>query len=150
MNQVPRVTQKSVDRIGEVASDLLHPLAIGIDSNASDLDGTSLELHHEEHRVANGAEDPQDFHVEEVARVQAVPVRPHELLPGPPLLAFRSGDDARFMKDVGNSGSADIDLQTNIHCIANLGVTPGEILLGNLDDEIANFFGFGRTAFLPR
>jgi hypothetical protein len=53
------------------------------------------------------------------------------------------------MEDVGDSGSADIDLQANIHRIANLGVTPREIIVGDRDDEIANLFGFGRTTLLP-
>ena len=53
------------------------------------------------------------------------------------------------MEDVGNGRSADIDLQAHIHCIANLGVTPGEIFVSDPDDEIANLFGLGRTALLP-
>ncbi len=103
MNQVLCVAQDSVDRVGEIASGLVHPLTIWIYSNTNDLDRTSLELNHEEYRVTNGAEDPQDLHVEEVTRVQTMSVRSHELLPGPFLLAFRSANDACFMEDVGDS-----------------------------------------------
>jgi hypothetical protein len=53
------------------------------------------------------------------------------------------------MKHVGYCGSADVDLQANIHCVANLAVTPGEIFFSDPDDEIADLFGLRRTAPLP-
>ena len=150
VNEMLGIAQEPIDRIGEVASNLLHPLAVWIDANACDLDLASLELNHEEDRVANGSEDSQNLDVEEVTCVETVPMRPHELIPSPLLLAFRSGNDADPMEYVGDGVAADVDLQTFVHDVADLGVTPGEVLLGEPDDQIPNLFGLGRPALLSR
>jgi hypothetical protein len=48
----------------------------GVDTYACDLNGSSLEFHHNEDRVADGAKETQDLHCEEVTGMQAVPMRP--------------------------------------------------------------------------
>ena len=108
VNQVARITQNAIDGIGEIASDLFHPLAIGIDSNTSDLDGTSPKLHHEKDRVANSAEDPQDFDSEEITGAEAVPMGAYKLFPSPFLVALGSGNDVGFIKDIGDGSTADV------------------------------------------
>ena len=53
------------------------------------------------------------------------------------------------MKDVSNDGSADIDLPSNVGCVANLAVAPGEVVVSDPDDEITDLFRFGWAASLP-
>jgi len=59
MDEIPGVAQESIDGVGEIASDLLRPLSVWIDTYACDLNCSSLEFHHEQDRVADGATTPR-------------------------------------------------------------------------------------------
>src|SRR5947209_2692272 len=51
VDQVPRISEEAGQRIGEVALDLLQPLAVRTDSDSGDLHGPRLQLDHEEDHV---------------------------------------------------------------------------------------------------
>ena len=94
-----------------------------------------LQLDHEKHRVAHSTEDAEDLDREEVAGVESVPVRPHELLPRALLGALGRGHDAGGVEDIGDRVATDGDLEARVDGVANLGVAPRQIVLGDPDDE---------------
>ena len=51
MHQLARGPQKAVDRIGQIAGQLLHPSAIGLRVNPGDVHTAGLQLDHKEDEV---------------------------------------------------------------------------------------------------
>ena len=130
VNEMRGVSQETIDRVGQVARDLFHPSAIGIHSNACDVDLASLELDDEKDHVSHGPKDSKCLHCEEVARIEGSPVGVHKLPPGAPLLAFWSRDDARFTEYIGDCAAADVDAKSNADSISDLRVAPTEVVTG--------------------
>src|ERR1019366_4791722 len=64
-----------------------------------DLRGARIDLHDEEHHVADGAEYAQDLDAEEVARVQRVPVAVEKVLPGALAEARPQTTKARLLRN---------------------------------------------------
>ena len=89
-----------------------------------------LELDDEEDHVPHGSKHAQCLNTEEVPRIQRLPVRVHQLLPGALLLSLRGGDDACFVENTGDGGAADVDTESNADSISDLRLSPGEILVG--------------------
>ncbi len=73
MNEVRGVEKKSIDGVGQISTNLPHPLAMGIDTDAADVHRPSSLLNNEEDKVAHRAEEPQCFDREEIASVLECP-----------------------------------------------------------------------------
>jgi hypothetical protein len=127
VNQVLRSAEKSIDGVGQVTGDLLHPLSGGIDSNAGYLDGAGLDLDDEEDHVADRAEDAENLDAEEVAGVQSLPVRLHEAGPGTFHLALRRGLNPSLGQDGGDRRSSNLHFQAGSKGVSDLRVAPAQI-----------------------
>jgi hypothetical protein len=123
VDQMARVSQKSVCRIEKISGNLFHPIAVRGDADPGDLHGAGIYAHDEEHHVADGPEHAQDFDAEEIARVQRLPVALEEVRPGPFAIALRRRLEAGVRKDAGDGAAADLDLQP-LQRIANFRVPP--------------------------
>ena len=55
MHQVLGAQQKAIKVVCEIAGDLLHPRAVGVDTDAGNLYDPRLNLHHEEDQMASQA-----------------------------------------------------------------------------------------------
>ena len=64
------VAKEPIFRVELVAGDLLHPRAVGSDSDTSDVNGAGAQLDHEEDHVPNGAEDAEAFDGEELSQAR--------------------------------------------------------------------------------
>jgi hypothetical protein len=53
VDEVAGVSEKAVDRVGDVFGNLFHPFAVWVTSNPGDLDASRFELNHEEDEIAN-------------------------------------------------------------------------------------------------
>ena len=104
----PPVAQKAIDRVREVASDLRHPRTVWVHAYASNLDLAGLQLDDKQDHVTDRSREAQDFYGKEIARIQRVPVGPHELLPRSLLFAFRSRNDAKFIENIRHRIAANI------------------------------------------
>jgi hypothetical protein len=56
--------------------------------NPDDFNSAGLDLHDEEHHVANRSEDPENLDAKEITGIQRLPMHLHEPLPGSLLLAL--------------------------------------------------------------
>ena len=65
-NQVVRVAEEAIVRIGQVASHLCHPWFVWLTRDAGDLHGAGLELHDEEDDVADQSSPSQHLDGEKV------------------------------------------------------------------------------------
>ena len=54
------------------------------------------------------------------------------------------------MEEVGDRVSADVDLQARVDGVADLRVAPGEVLLGEPDDQLADLVGLARPTLAAR
>ena len=70
VNQMPRIVEESINRIGQVPRDLLHPRLIRINTDSCNLDRACFALNDEEHHVPDGAESADSFNAEEVAGLE--------------------------------------------------------------------------------
>jgi hypothetical protein len=68
VNEPASASQESVDGVGEVAPDLLHPCIVRLLDDACDLDATTCEVDDEQHVVTNETLECKHFDVEEVFR----------------------------------------------------------------------------------
>ena len=73
-DQVTFTDRKARFAIGQVSSNLQHPLPIWIGSASTNMDQTSLQLDHEKRVVGNQPGSTQHFRREEICRKQSFPV----------------------------------------------------------------------------
>ena len=148
VDEVFRTAEKPMDGIGQVARNLLHPFPARIDLNPGDFNSAGLDLHDEEHHVANRSEDPENLDAKEIAGIQRLPVHLHEPLPGSLLLALWGRLNSGIGQDVRDGGPSNFDLQSCSERIADLRVSPAQIGLGHLDNQLANVPILARSAAL--
>ena len=139
------MVEEPVTAVEEVAGNLLHPRVIGGDMDASNVNPTGVQFHHEEDQVANSAEGAQGLDSEEVTCIEGIPVALEELLPGFLARAFGFWFNTSFFQDVGYRGPSDVVLQTP-EGISDLGVAPAVIFVGKTDDELSDVLGLARPA----
>jgi hypothetical protein len=90
-NQVVRVAEEAIVRVGKVPCHLCHPRFVRLTRNTGDLHGAGLELHDEEDNVADESAPSQHFDGEKVRGRKAVPMRCQKCLPGRVRAALRGG-----------------------------------------------------------
>src|SRR5262249_19457083 len=127
--------QEAIDRIGELATALHHPRAVGLGRDASDLDAPRRELDDEQHGVPLQARRGPRLYREEVCGRQYLPMRLQELLPGRPLLSLRSRLNSVLPQDGGDGPAADVMAQVG-ECPLNPRVAPVTILGRHADDQL--------------
>ena len=147
VNELGRMRSKPSSAVEQVASDLLHPLAIGIDSDTSEVHAACPQFDDEEDHVANGTERAEGFDGEEVASVQGLPVARQRMLPGSLARPFWGRLDTRLGEHAGHRRASDVNLQA-AKGISDLGVAPRDVLAGETDDEGADLVGLARSAGL--
>ena len=118
MNQVCRVSKKSIFWIKQIAGHLQHPGTIWIDPHSGDMYSPGAKLDDKEHHVSDRAKHAQRLDGKEVARIERLPVAPNELLPGPLVLSFRRWLDTsprvgyapRWSRHIGIGSRVDVTL----------------------------------------
>jgi len=81
MDQIVRVPEKAVARVGEVPRHLGHPSSSRIADDARDLDSPRLQIDDEQHQVTDEAPRGQYLNAEEVRGRDRAPMRSQESLP---------------------------------------------------------------------
>ena len=82
VNQMARPAQTAIDRVGQIASLLLHPRAARLRVDPGDGHAAGSQLDHEEDEVPPEPRQRQHLDGEQIAGRQALPVRLQERLPG--------------------------------------------------------------------
>ena len=108
VDQVLLPGEHSIDTIGEVSRDLVHPEAIDDRGDAGNLHLAGRKVDEEEHEEALEAARGPDFHSEEVRRDDQVPMARKELLPGGLSSALRRGFEAVPCEDRGDGGAGEL------------------------------------------
>jgi len=146
-DQHPRLPEEAVEGVGQVPRDLHHPLLAGIARDPSDMDSPGLELHDEEDVVADEAAKGEHLDREEVGPEEPVPVRREEVAPGGLAAPFRRGDDPVLVENShdGRPGHGRRRARELRELVADPGVTPGLVGLGQSNDPIRDPFGDSRA-----
>ena len=125
---------RAVERVGQVAGDLLHPLVMRMIGDAAEDDAAGVKLDEEED-VEAAREASVDSVSKKVGGPDDRPVLGDELRPGALAAQLRIGRQAGLAEDVGNGGTADLVAEVT-ELIADPGVAPGGILAGDPADQL--------------
>jgi hypothetical protein len=134
--------------VGEIASDLRHPSAVGVGGDAGDVNASGLEVDDEQHEVAYEAPAREHLHAEEVRRSDGTPVRLEKRLPRHRPSPERSWLDAMLREDALNGGPSKVEAQV-LECPAKPRVAPRRILARHrqqLPDRVTSTGWTARTA----
>jgi len=97
MYQEPFATQKTTKGIGEISSDLLHPVTIWLGENSSYLNLASREVNHEKDQMAYQPSGSPNLNGKEIRRSKGIPMSFQEGFPRSFLAPFRAWNDAIFV-----------------------------------------------------
>jgi len=137
--------EEAIERVGEVATDLLHPGVGGPVDDAREMDPPGRELDDEEDVVADQAEEGEDLDGEEVRRGDGVPVAAQEGAPRDSPSSLRCGEDAIGGEDTFDGRAADRATEVR-EGADDAGVSPARVVPRDAQDQGADLPVDGRSA----
>jgi hypothetical protein len=143
VEQVPFAQQKSVKRIRQLSSTLLHEGGRGMRRDARNLHAPRRQFHHDEHIVRHQAVPRRHFHREEVGCGEHLPMHLQKLPPAHArLAALRGGLQVMATEDITHRNLVD-GMPQICQGALNAAIAPARILLGHLDREAFDLLGHG-------
>ena len=132
MDQISATREEAPLDVGEIPSELSHPLTIRRWRHPCDDDSSRLQIDHEEHEIPNQTAPCDDFYSEKVSRGDGSPVRFKKRSPcGFPQ---RCRVHPVLEKDSLDCVSTDLESQI-VECPFDSGVTPLGIVSSHLEDQ---------------
>src|SRR6266568_9450117 len=125
----------TIDVVGEVAGDLLHPGAVGLADDACDLDAPRLDVDDEANEVADQATEREHLDGEEVRRRDRAQMGLQEGGPWHPTAAQGRGFETVLAEDALDRVVGE-DVSKVAQDITDPRVAPGRVLGGEPDDEL--------------
>src|SRR5688572_19598351 len=136
-DQEPLLPQKSVDAVGQIPSDLIHEVVVGVRRAADDRHGARGEVDDEERVVRHQPAGGPNLGREEVTGRDRGGVRAQELPPGRPIRAFGCRVDAVLLQDLLDGVRGD-DVTEIRERAMDAVVSPGQVLARHPDDELGD------------
>jgi len=133
-DEVLDTLEEAVGDIGEIAGDLCHPAFVWLAGDPGDLHRARLQLHEEQHEVANQAARGQHFDREEVRGRKALPMRREKRLPRRFRAALRCRLDTVIFENRFDRVAGEV-MPEMFQPAADPRVAPGRILVSQADDE---------------
>ena len=134
MDDVARVRQEAIERIGEIASNLLHPLVVRLVVDARDRHAACLQFDDEENEVAPETGECQHLHGEQVGGREPLPVCIQKRRPARPPASLGCVVDPVLLADTLDRVPGDLVPEVDERS-ADLCLSPSRVIRRHPDDE---------------
>ena len=150
MNQITLAPERSVDGVGHIAGDLLHPQSVCLRRDPGNLHAAGGQLDKEQNHEAPEPLSGPNFHGEEIGGDDLFPVLGQKLLPRCFPNAFRCRLDAVALQNVGNRAACQFMTQIRQRAL-DPQITPIPVFRRHSDHQSFDLLRRDRTTGLaPR
>ena len=148
MDQVALALEDSVNRVGQVAPDLVHPQPVRNRCDAGDLHLPRRQFDEEQHDEPLQSAPRPRFDGEEVGGNDQIPVLLEELLPGGLSFPLRRRLNSVPRQDLSDRAATDVVPQIG-ECALDSPIAPGAVLIRQAHDQLLNLLRRPRSSGAP-